>query len=236
MEVHEFTVSEPDSDGDMNTSFEVSGENTSEHEIRLIRMTTNFLNEKGHLFSESTTDEEVRLEPGEEFTMSAGLAWLKAVFCDNPPGLISGRANATFFRREMARLGEVKIPSAADQCETREVEIESSCLDPKVCVLVTRKDDSDDGTVNILFRCGVTNVTSDHIEHMVLKAELIDEDDAVLESNESTLSASPGVSRTFDSQIWGVRKSMLKKARMKFSLFAYIVVNRETCEASVVPA
>lgn len=218
MLISHFTLAEPDSDGDMRLEFEVAGENPTDHEVRLLRLTSCFEASDGSLFSEHTSDEELRIETGEEYSIKVGHHWLKAVYCGDNPQHVTARAFATLYRREMSRLGEIAIPSEAGKLCRLHKQVESTCLAADVQVLMVREDSEDDGTANLTFRCGVHNTTESHIEHMVLKADLVDEDDAVLESDQTALSASPGVSRTFESQIWGVRRSQLKRARLRLSL------------------
>jgi hypothetical protein len=235
MIISRFTLAEPDSDGDMRLEFEVAGENPTDHEVRLLRLTSCFSAPDGSMFSEHTSDEELRIETGEEYSIKVGHNWLKAVYFGGAPQLVTARAFATMYRREMTRLGEIAIPAEPGQLCRLHKEVDSSCLASDIRVLMVREDSEDEGTSTLTFRCGVNNTSESHIEHMVLKADLVDEDDAVLESDQTALSASPGVSRIFESQIWGVRRSQLKRARLRLSLAVYVPVLRESCTAEATP-
>jgi len=93
----------------------------------------------------------------------------------------------------------------------------------------------DEGNVSLQLRCGLVNSTDDHIEHLALKAELLDDDDAVIESDMTNMTMAPGVTRVFESQMWGLSAAKLKRARLKFMLYVYLPVARDACQGMASP-
>ena len=233
-----FRFNEPDDDGDMHAEFAFEGANDSEHSVRRIRYSVVLFNGDGAAFSSSKGDEDVRVESGESFDLSPHIGWIKESICGDSRDNVTCRLTAHLYRRELIKLGEAKVkaPGKSPTVATLSHKAESETVDPDIRVLLTLMPPDDDGDVRIEGYCGVRNLSDKPIDTVLLKSVLLDEDDMELGSDDSTIALDIGETGCIEFSMWGVKKNVLKSARMRFTLSLFHRVDTQRCEAVSTPA
>jgi hypothetical protein len=234
--ITDFTLNEPDDDGDIGCSLSVEAHNPSKHDVRLLRTRVDFINKDGAMFASASGDQDVRVEPGESFSFDPRTQWLQARFCGLARDDITARVWAVIYRREFFRLGEVVIPSRDTEYAILSKEVKAEGIVSDLHILVGRTPADDDGDVQLHVRLGVSNMSDKSIEKILLKSELVDEDDSVVETDETSSAIEPNGSVLLEFSMWGLKKNALKHARMRFALSVFHPVHRMVCEKHSTPA
>jgi hypothetical protein len=233
-ELTKFTLSEPDSDGDMSAELELSGTNTSGQDVRLIKTHAILFSKEGVAFAKSSNEEAMGLEPGEEFTINAGHFWLRAPFPECYAGPerdgITCSVSAVLYKRELHRLGEIDVPKDHKSLVTLSKKIDTDALERNINIAIGRQKPDEDGDCALQIRCGLFNPADMKCREVALKVEILDEDDSVLGSDETRSEVNPKAWALIDSSIWGVNKGLLRTARARCSLAIFHPVLTLSCE------
>ena len=216
--INTFTVAEPEGDGDMSCSLEAEIVNGTAHDVRMVKICTVFYNRDGAAFAASDDNHDVRLEPGEAACLMIGAPWLPSRYCGEEGNDIVCVAKAVLYRREYLKLGEISLPQDHEVSVTLRKAVESDSLDGDILVLLSRTAPDSDGDVMVEARCGVANKSNQRLDTVLLKAEVLDEDDSVVESGESTLSLDPGSFGLHELSTSYVKPGLLKSSRVRLSL------------------
>lgn len=236
MQVAQFTLNEPDDDGDMGAEFSLQILNTSQVDIRLVKSTILFANQEGFVFAANEDDSEVRIEPDSDETISISLSWIKSIYCAGASDGVSAKVAATMYSREWLKLGHSPVPKSAKDLVALKPNIKSNHISPDLNVLVTRTKPDDDGDINLEFRCAVSNTSQHPLGKVMLKAELIDEDDSVLETTNCEITLEAQQAKLIECSMWNLKSSVLKGAQLKFSMAIFVPVFQEKCEATSISA
>ena len=89
-----------------------------------------------------------------------------------------------------------------------------------------------DGQVTISWGLLVHNEASTSIPKITLKAELLDEENAVLEQTESGTSLHSGGTEWIENSFSGVRRGQAKQAQLRFSLATYSLLEYFVAEST----
>lgn len=236
MEITTFTLSDPDDDGDMRCNILASLVNDTESEVRLIRVGTVLLNKDGAAFvSNLENDQDVRLEPGEEYAFDPPTPWANTLYCGDSRDDVACHISAVLYSREFIRLGELEVPGRNNSAAVLTKDSGSKSIGPSIKVLVKRGTPDSDGDIRVEGRCGIVNLHDQRIDKVTLRSELIDEDDSVLETDDTSVSVDPLGENVIEFSWWGLKKSVLKAARLRFSLSVFHRVAAMKCEATSTP-
>lgn len=231
MEITTFTLSDPDRDGDMRAALSATLDNRSDRDVRLARVSTVFLTSDGFAFVSNRSDESLRVEPGESFSFEPDTPWINEEFCGRARDDVTVRLAVTLFAREFIRLGEIDVP-ADHKAPARLVKaVGSASIGDEVRVLVSRTRPDGDGDLQLRLRCGVHNPGSAPLEPVVLRCELVDEDDAVARSDDNSVAVAPGATELLEINLWGLKSRDLRSARVRLSISVFHPVQSETAEA-----
>ena len=233
MHVAKFELCSPDSDGDMAVDCEVIVDNPTQENIRLIRTSTAYVNKEGLIFACNTNnDRDDYLGPGENIMFDPGTGYAKVKYCGDARDDVRVRVFAALYSREFSKLGEIEVPASHKHYTTLRKTVTSSVIDPEIAIIVSRSKPDDDGDIGIEIHCGILNRTDNHIDKILLKTELLDNEDEVINTDESQSELAPHAVTCIESSFWGLRKNHLRGARCRCSLSVFVPVHRETCEAT----
>ncbi len=232
MQVAQFTLNEPDDDGDMSAEFSLQVFNSSQVDIRLVKSTILFANQEGLVFASNEDESEVRIEPDSDETLGISLSWIKSIYCAGATDGVSAKVAATLYSREWLKLGSSPVPKNETDLVALKPKFKSNHISPALKVLVSRTKPDDDGDINLEFRCAVTNASDQPLGKVMLKAELIDEDDSILNTSTGDTDLAPRQAKLIECSMWNLKRSVLKGAQLKFSMAVFVPVLQEECEAT----
>ncbi len=94
----------------------------------------------------------------------------------------------------------------------------------------------EDGTQRVDARAVIRNLSECAVEKVVFKMDLIDEDDAVIDTSEQSDEISVGSIGIFEASFWGVALANLQSSSIKFSLSIFSPVATVKAKSSVTAA
>ena len=229
IEVTEFKISSPDSDGDMRPEINVEITNTTDETIRQVRHTTAFIGHDGGPVSFNTRNtEDVTLDPG-EMTSVSPYGWWKGVAAGGGRDDVKMVSTARLMKRDFIKLGSVDTP-APEKSISKTLAVDSDVIDGDVLVnvLVTKPDD--DGESYVEVKVLMKNATDQFIEEAQVKAQLIDEEDAQIDDSYSDENIPARGYGMFETSFYGLKKSKLRDTTVKIGLYIYSDVASASAE------
>lgn len=236
MKVTKFTLSKPDTDGSMSTDIAVSISNPTQHDIRWLQYNVVFSDKDGSpIQSSNDCTEDCTIEPGEDFVVKP---W------GSVPSQVAGTTrdnvtltvSAVLHAREFYKLGEVEVPSTDFGHATLEKSVTSETIEGPVKVLLFREKMDDDGQVRVQCRVFVKSKCDLHLGRVEIKCELLDADDAVIDSNSDVLTLPARSIGCIESGTGWLKKSQFKDAKMRMALLVFKPIHVEQCTGSSSPA
>ena len=226
-----FNVHAPDSDGDIRLDFEAELTNDADETVRMVRSQSVLFSADGTpLDVGGKSDEYVRLDEGDCMTMHLNTPYLKSYLTGADWDSISTKLYVTTFKRHFTKLGELAVPSKPRTPAILKASLGDGPLEADVRIVFS-VDEDDDGDRHPRWKCVLVNATGAHIPKAVLKAELVDEEDAIIDTTESDVEIAAHSCDAIDASIWGVKKSQLRGARMRFSLSTFSPIKTVTAQA-----
>ena len=226
----------PDSDGDVSLTGSLEVDNDTSDVVRFIRTTSALLNASGSLVSASpdVDDHWGALEPGETLRCTTNPRVLNVHVLRNRQYAL--RVYARLHAREHTQLGEIEVPLSSDTAALLQASISSHVLGEEVRLAV-RRDRSYDDQVGVRWTMVALNLQDVHLPKVVLSTELLDGDGATLESNKDEAEWSARFPGRIDGSFWSLQPSLLRGARLRFSLAVFRPVGFATGEYSgVIPS
>ena len=220
IEVTEFKLGAPDSDGDMRPDTNVNITNTTDETIRQVRHSTAFLGHDGGPVSFNTRNtEDVTLDPGETTSISP-YGYLKSVATAGGRDDVKMVSSARLMKRDFIKLGSVDTP-APEKSVSKTMSVGSDVIegDVLVSVLVTKPDD--DGESYVEVKVLMKNATDQFIEEAQVKAQLIDEEDAQIDDSYTEENIPANGYGMFETSFYGLKKSKLRDTTVKIGLYIY---------------
>jgi hypothetical protein len=228
MKVTTCTYNGPDSDGDVSFEVSASLENTTDHNIELIKTSCLILDEDGIIVDGSFNDEvDVYIDPSETETIDIRAPYAKV---NGDLDKIKIVSDALLYRREFYKLGIIDAPKD-HKSNTR--------LDKKVDVggsvkvfgaVINRDKPNDDGEVTLQAKVGVRNLTNDYIERVSVKMVVLDQEDAQLDEASDYESLAPNSSTLIGPSCW-IKKNRLRNCQVRLSLSVYLPIDSKNAEA-----
>lgn len=238
MKITKFTVGRPDSDGDMRLEFESTITNDTAHDVRLIKGSTVVVNEHGAgIAGNCDQEEEIRINAGQSANIDLpGAPWhVREDRVDGNPLKLTVESYITLYRRDFVKLGEVSAPTDPNKpiYLEKEVAIGGTAQVLKIMVSCSKPDD-DDGTQRVEAQSVVRNVSDCELEKVVLKMDLVDEDEAVIDTSEASSEINVGSIGILEPGFWSVAPANLRGSTVKFSLsiFSPVATMKATASAT----
>lgn len=220
IEVTEFKLSRPDSDGDMRPEVNVDVTNTTDETIRQVRHTTAFLGHDGGPVSFNTRDkEDVTLDPGETTSISP-YGYLKSFATAGGRDDVKIVSSARLMKRDFIKLGSVDTP-APEKSVSKTMSVGSDVIEGDVLVSVVVTKPDDDGESYVEVKVMMKNATDQFIEEAQVKAQLIDEEDAQIDDSYCEENIPANGYGMFETSFYGLKKSKLRDTTVKIGLYIY---------------
>lgn len=235
MEIATFLVHDRDDDGDMRVELKIEAPNETEFDIHRTKTRVVFFNASGAPVGLAEDESEAKIEAGDGFSIEPW-ASLKASMCGRARNDITCRALTLLMRRELLKLSDVEVPSKHGVYATHKTHIETTSLAPDIIATVLRSPPDDDGDVSLDLRVAVRNVSDKTLEAVTLSAELLDEDDAEVNSGEDTANSLDPEADALLTLSMSAKKGALKRAHIRLKLSVFHRVAQLTCEATSSPA
>jgi hypothetical protein len=238
MKITKFTVGRPDSDGDLRLEYEATITNETAHDVRLVKGSTVLVNEHGAgVAGDCNSEIEIRINAGQSASIDlpGAPSWVKEDRVDGNPLKLAVESYITLYRRDFVKLGDVAAPTDPPKpiYLEKEVSIGGTAQVLKIMVACD-KPDEDDGSQRVEARGVIRNVSECELEKVVLKMELVDEDDAVIETSEASAEINVGSIGILEPGFWGVAPANLRASSIKFSLsiFSPVATMKATASAT----
>jgi hypothetical protein len=216
--INSFVVSAPDTDGDIRLELNAELTNKANETVRMVRSKAVFFSADGTpLDAGGRYDEFVRLDKDDRMEIQPGTPYLKSYLTGPEWSKLSTKIFVTTYKRNFSKLGELTVPSKPSSPVVLKSQLSNAPLDSDVRI-VLNVDEDEDGNCRPDWKCVLTNNSAMHISKVVLKAELFDEEDAIIDTNESEAEISANSCEVIDSSFWGITKSQLRGAQLRFSI------------------
>lgn len=236
MKVTKFTLDRPDADGSMSVSATLSVANPTTEDVRWIQYNVAYLDQRGFpLACSNDSTEDCTIEPSESLDVTAWGGIPAQVVGDSRDNVLLG-ASAVLHAREFYKLGTVDVPATDGGSAAIEREITSSIIDSPVRVLLFRNRMDSDGQVRVDCRVALRNKTDLHLARVELKCELLDQDEAVTETNNDQVVLPARSLAAIESGIGWLKKSQFKGATMRLSLYLFRPIHTATCTGTSTPS
>jgi len=220
IEITEFKLSAPDSDGDMRPEANIDVTNTTDQTIKQVRYATAFLGHEGGPVSFSNRNtEDVTLDPGETTSFSAH-NWIKYVATKGGRDDVTLLASARLMKRIFIKLGSVETPPPG-QSISKTISVDSDVIDGDVFVNVLVTEPDDDGESYVEIKALLKNATDHFIEEAKVKLQLIDDEDSQIDDSYSEENIPPNGYGMFETSFYGLKKSKLRDTTVKIGLYIF---------------
>ena len=236
MRITKFMMDRPDSDGEMSVEATISVANPTSEDVRWIQYNTVFVDSMGYpLACSNDSEEDCTIEPGEALDITPwGRVPSQVVGTTRDNVVLS--ASAVLHAREFHKLGSVDVPASDGGSVPIEREITSGIIDSPIRALLFRQRMDSDGEVRVDCRVALRNKTDLHLARIELRCELLDQDDAVTETNNDRVVLPARSIVAIESGIGGLKKSQFKGAKMRLSLYVFRPVHTATCSGTSSPS
>ena len=223
-----FTLSEPDSDGDIRPDLELTVTNEGSQPIHRIQYRVWLLDEQQACLMENDSYEDVFLPPGESTTISCGSYFQQR----NLRGTkVTARAIVVLCRRDFIRLGEMAIPDS-DSSTRLQAELNFEWHGGPATILFSRSAPDGDGDFNLEFSSLISNRTEQSLKSVILKLQLLDSEEAEIETSEAEDEIPAHSAKLLSGSFWRP-KANLDGGKALVSLKGLIPVDRvETTEVA----
>ena len=213
---------------DMNN---VSGEvrcdvlNDSSETIRLVRVAVCGLNASGDIVGHTGRNEHMMaLGPGESLTIEPGFPYFERFRVGSAINRIGVKVFIERCARDFVFLGEHPLEARPGMVQVVRGTIRSTAVDQNVAVIVNVEHSNGGAEAQVQVRCGLVNVSDRQIPKAVLKVDLIDDEGAVVGSQDSEVEIAAHGAECIDTGVWGLKSSQLRGARIRLYLSIYRVV------------
>jgi hypothetical protein len=236
MKISKFTLSEPDSDGEMQPDIEFQVDNPTKSDVHLVQYTVALLDEKGALVvSDSDSEAKCTVDRGGIETISVlGPAGISSHVVGSDRDNVKVRVNATLCAREFHRLGEISIPAKDHETARLTKSVKSKLIEGKLVAAVFRPPVDEEGDVSVWVRLAVQSRHETELPNAELKCTLLDRNGSEVDTSTIYRRVRARGLSAFDSYMV-VKKSKLKGATMSLDLLLYHPVHVAYCEAMSAP-
>jgi len=234
MKISKFTYNGPDSDGDISFDMEAEIENETEYVIELVKTSCLMTNSDGVCVGGSYDNEsDAFIEPRDSGSINVYPGWVKTAPFDGQLDAMKAVVDATFFRRDFQKMGEVEVPESHEKCGFMEKVLNVGGSIDIMGATCIRHEADDDGDVSVELQVGVRNVSDAYIERVTAKAFLLDQEDSQIEDSEDYSPLPPHSGHIFTPSVY-TKKGRLRNATIRLSVSIYLPVGHETEEAVAV--
>jgi hypothetical protein len=179
------------------------------------------MNSSGLVIASGGQNEEfVRLEPSDSQSIRCGWFRIPQKMLGSDLTKTTFKLFVSMFTREFAQNPPSRVPNPTDGPAKSTVSKKFEGLQENLSITTWSTIDSDN-QVTVSWGLLVHNETSRPIPMLTLKAELLDEENAVLEQTDSSATLHPGGVEWMENSFSGIRRGQAKQAQLRFSLAMY---------------
>lgn len=209
-------ASEPDFDGDIGFESELTISNETDQVIHRIYINIFYSDTDGATVGESSSEEDVFLEPGETYTYAPWGGINKRDILGNE---IIVKALTRLARRDFRLLGEMPIPEIG--CVSRlSTQLDLYWHSGPLVIHAIRTNPDRDGDSSIEFRTLIENKSTQFVEAVTLRVQLIDGDGVEIECLENTTQVPLGSSTMLNVSAY--RSRTIKSGKAILTIKAFI--------------
>lgn len=230
-----YTPPSDDEGSSTYTSIKCTIENKSESTIEMSKGYALLLDENGIVIgNESEREEDSFAETGESFNIEY------SPYIDMPNHVgdfdkMKTIVDVTTFRREFFKLGEFDCPQDHTTPIKSDYSKETGDIRIHGIYILMHKpyedDNSDERTIET--RISVRNISDTYIEKVKVKLQLMDKEDAVIETGEDYRNVAPSSSNSITPSVYA-KKGKLKGASLKISISTYYAVEHFHAEGNLI--
>jgi len=237
MKVTKFLLSAPDSDGAMSSTTTVTVVNPTKEDVRWIQFNSVFSDKDGFpLQCSNDSNEDCTIEPGEDFQISPWGSDIPSQVVGTGRDNVTLTVSATLYAREFFKLGEIDVPATDLTAVKLERQINSSTIEGPIKAMLFRQKTDDEGQTKVDCRIVVRNKSDLHLARIEVKCELLDADEAVVDSNSDQAVLPARSIVCIESGSSWLKKSQFKGAKLRVSLSVFRPVHTAQCSATSTPS
>ena len=231
MKISKFTYEGPHGDGDLSFDMKVELENETEHVIELVKTSCLMTNSDGICVGGSYDDEsDAFIEPRDSGPLDVSVGWVKSGPFEGQLDKINAVVDATFFRRDFQKMGEVEVPESHEKFEFMEKVLNVGGSVDIMGATCIRHKAEEDGNVYVELQVGLRNVSDAYIERATVKAFLIDQEGSQIEDSQDYYPLPPHSGRIFTPSFC-TKKGRLRNSTIRLSVSIYLPIGHATEEA-----
>lgn len=236
MKITKFTLDKHDADGSMSADVAVSISNPTPQDVRWLQYNTVFADRDGFpLQCSNDSTEDCTIEPGEEFVVKPWGSVPSQVTGPNRNNVML-MVSTVLHAREFYKLGDIPVPASDFDHVTLEKMVISDTIESPVKAMLFRQKIDDEGQVRVDCRVFVKNKSDLHLGRVEVKCELLDSDDAVVDTSNDQLTLPAKSIACIESGIGWLKKSQFKDAKMRISLYVFKPVHTAHCISTSAPS
>lgn len=221
-----FVANEPDEDGDIRFSSELTVTNDTDQPVYQIQYKIWYSDPDGATFEETDSYENVFLARGDQHTIDP---WGRVNQRDLNGSTVTVRGLGCLARRDFRVLGEVPIPGPGESARLK-AGLDLDWSSGPLTVLVSHSSPNEYGNFSLEFKALIENKSAQFLKAVTLKGQLIDSEGVEIQSEETEREIPPETAVLYSSSFYDAKVGQLVGAKAIFSLKALIPV--ATFEAS----
>jgi len=239
MKITEFTYNNPDSDGNISLEGSVLLENKTDFDVEFVTISSTVLNHAGVTVGGNRQEEDtefISAKDSGEVDLTFGWNYHKDLF-DGKPKKMKALVEVTMYKREFMKVGPpIEVPASTNTLNMLKKDVSIGGMAEIRGISVLRKNDDDDGNIQLEIRAGFRNISDTYIDRAQLDARLMDQRDAEIESNISYESMPSKSSWLCEPGFWSIKPGKIKNAVIALSASIFVPIGTFTGEATATPS
>jgi len=223
----------PDSDGDINFDFKVNANNSTEHDIELIKYGVLLIGEDDVIIDGSNDNEdESFIEPKDSGDFDVYFSYLNV----NRIGKnkkIKALIDATFYRCEFHNLGEHNLPKSPTEPVLINNSLDIGGILKSYGVSVHLGKEDDEGQVEVSVFFGVRNVSDMHFEKIRIDVKILDKRGSEVDESYDEQQAAPKSCKLLNTTFWGLNPKKLKDSKVQITVKLFQPVMSDNCQGEL---
>ncbi len=238
MKITEFTYNNPDSDGNISLEGSVLLENKTDFDVEFVTVSSTVLNHAGVTVGGNRQEEDaefITAKSSGEMDLNFGWNYHKDLF-DGKPKKVKVLVETTMYKREFMKIGSIEVPASKNTLNMLKKDVSIGGMVEIRGISVLRKNDDDDGNIQLEIRAGFRNISDTYIDRAQLNTRIMDQRDAEIESDISYESMPSKSSWLCYPSFWGIKPGKIKNGEIVLSASIFVPIGTFTGEATATPS
>ncbi|MCS5623288.1 MAG: hypothetical protein NZ735_04960 [Candidatus Marinimicrobia bacterium] len=238
MKITEFTYNNPDSDGDISLEGSILLENKTDFDVEYITVSSTVLNHADVTVGGNRQEEDgefITAKSSGEVDLNFGWNYHKDLF-DGKPKKMKALVEVTMYKREFMKIGRIEVPASKNTLNMLKKDVSIGGMVEIRGVSVLRKEDDDEGDLQLEIRAGFRNISDTSMDRAQLNTKIMDQRDAEIDSDISYESMPSKSSWLCEPSFWSIKPGKVKNGEVVLSASIFVPIGTFTGEAIATPS